>query len=83
MEFRFWAGWIFMFFGMLQFYFTQNIFGQVNFSTDKKLVKTDVVDNTPSNVIRDRMIVVFIFSVFTVFFWAALSKLSGFHDYFC
>jgi POT family proton-dependent oligopeptide transporter len=69
---------IFMFFGMLQFYFTQNIFGQVGLSpTNKSLIKTDVVDNTPSNVIRDRMIVVFIFSVFTVFFWAAFEQAGG------
>ena len=37
---------LFMFFGMLQFYFTQNIFGQVGLSpTNKSLIKTDVVDN--------------------------------------
>jgi POT family proton-dependent oligopeptide transporter len=53
---------IFMFFGMLQFFFTQNIFGQVGLSpTNKSLIKTDEVDHTPSNIIRDRMIVVFIF----------------------
>ncbi|WP_291116459.1 peptide MFS transporter [Flavobacterium sp. UBA6135] len=69
---------IFMFFGMLQFYFTQNIFGQVGLSpTNKSLIKTDEVDHTPSNIIRDRMIVVFIFSIFTVFFWAAFEQAGG------
>mgnify|MGYP005841531435 FL=1 len=69
---------IFMFFGMLQFYFTQNIFGQVGLSpTNKNLIKTDEVDHTPPNIIRDRMIVVFIFSIFTVFFWAAFEQAGG------
>lgn len=69
---------IFMFFGMLQFFFTQNIFGQVGLSpTNKSLIKTDEVDHTPSNIIRDRMIVVFIFSIFTVFFWAAFEQAGG------
>ena len=69
---------IFMFFGMVQFYLTQNIFGQVGLSpTNKSLIKTVEVDNTPSNIIRDRMIVVFIFSVFTVFFWAAFEQAGG------
>ncbi|HRE77468.1 MAG TPA: peptide MFS transporter [Flavobacterium sp.] len=69
---------IFMFFGMLQFYFTQNIFGQVGLSpTNKSLIKSDEVDHTPSNIIRDRMIVVFIFSIFTVFFWAAFEQAGG------
>ncbi len=69
---------IFMFFGMLQFYFTQNIFGQVGLSpTNKSLIKTDEVDHTPTNIVRDRMIVVFIFSIFTVFFWAAFEQAGG------
>jgi proton-dependent oligopeptide transporter, POT family len=69
---------IFMFFGMLQFYFTQNIFGKVGLSpTNKSQVRTVEVDNTPSNIIRDRMIVVFIFSIFTVFFWAAFEQAGG------
>jgi proton-dependent oligopeptide transporter, POT family len=72
---------IFMFFGMLQFYFTQNIFGQVGLSPCKYRVFhpkiADVVDNTPSQCnFRDRMIVVFIFSVFTVFFWVTFLLLS-------
>lgn len=70
---------IFMFLGMLQFYFTQNIFGNVGLSAKKtKELKTEVeVDNTPRNVIIDRMIVVFIFSLFTVFFWAAFEQAGG------
>lgn len=70
---------IFMFLGMLQFYFTQNIFGDVGLSAKqtKELKKPVEVDDTPRNVIIDRMIVVFIFSIFTVFFWAAFEQAGG------
>lgn len=70
---------IFMFLGMLQFYFTQNIFGNVGLSAKqtKELKEPVEVDNTPRKVIFDRMIVVFIFSLFTVFFWAAFEQAGG------
>ncbi|KAF2519966.1 peptide MFS transporter [Flavobacterium salilacus subsp. salilacus] len=70
---------IFMFFGMLQFYFTQNIFGDVGLSAKKtrELKKETKKDDTPSNIVFDRLIVVFIFSVFTVFFWAAFEQAGG------
>lgn len=72
---------IFMFLGMLQFYFTQNIFGEVGLSAKKQREltkdKPKEVDNTPTKVIVDRLIVVFIFSVFTVFFWAAFEQAGG------
>lgn len=70
---------IFMFLGMLQFYFTQNIFGNVGLSAKQtKDLKMEVkVDDTPKKVIFDRMIVVFIFSIFTVFFWAAFEQAGG------
>jgi len=71
---------IFMFMGLLQFYFTQGIFGNVGLTPKQsKALKTeeDAVDTTPKNVIVDRLIVVFIFSVFTVFFWAAFEQAGG------
>ena len=70
---------IFMFLGMLQFYFTQNIFGNVGLSAKqtKELKIEKQEDNTPGHIIRDRMIVVFIFSLFTVFFWAAFEQAGG------
>jgi POT family proton-dependent oligopeptide transporter len=70
---------IFMFLGLLQFYFTQGIFGNVGLSPKQtKLLKTEVViDNTPKHIIRDRLIVVFIFSIFTIFFWAAFEQAGG------
>lgn len=70
---------IFMFLGMLQFYFTQNIFGTVGVSAKKarELKKEPEVDDTPRNVLVDRLIVVVIFSLFTVFFWAAFEQAGG------
>jgi POT family proton-dependent oligopeptide transporter len=58
---------------MLQFYFTQDIFGSIGLkpsAESKQASKEAAAENTPPNVIRDRIIAVLIFSVFTVFFWA-------------
>lgn len=70
---------IFMFLGMLQFYFTQGIFGNVGLSPKKasEFKKEETQDHTPANIIRDRLIVVFIFSIFTIFFWAAFEQAGG------
>ena len=70
---------IFMFLGMIQFYFTQKIFGDVGLSPKETrgLQKPVEVDNTPKKVLIDRLIVVFIFSVFTIFFWAAFEQAGG------
>lgn len=75
---------IFMFFGMLQFYFTQNIFGNIGLTPKqtKELAKEDeevsaIIEETPSNIIFDRIVAVLIFSVFTVFFWAAFEQAGG------
>jgi len=70
---------IFMFLGMLQFYFTRNIFGNVGLSAKqaKELKTEEEVDNTPRKTIIDRLIVVIIFSIFTVFFWAAFEQAGG------
>jgi len=70
---------IFMFLGLLQFYFTQKIFGNVGLTpkASKALQTEVVVDNTPKKVVFDRLIVVFIFSIFTIFFWAAFEQAGG------
>ena len=72
---------IFMFFGMLQFYFTQDIFGEIGLkpsAESKQASKAKAAaENTAPNVIRDRIIAVLIFSVFTVFFWAAFEQAGG------
>jgi len=84
---------VFMFIGMLQFYFTQNIFGSIGLSPkkietinleeigrdgDQDLVSnTSTDDDTPKNVVVDRMIAVGVFCIFTVFFWAAFEQAGG------
>jgi POT family proton-dependent oligopeptide transporter len=74
---------IFMFLGMLQFYFTQKIFGNVGLSpknakeANKLAAEPVKEDTTPRNIIIDRLIVVIIFSIFTVFFWAAFEQAGG------
>lgn len=72
---------IFMFFGMLQFYFTQSIFGNIGISPQKaselKTVEKVEEENIPANVVTDRLTVVFIFSLFTIFFWASFEQAGG------
>lgn len=84
---------IFMFFGMLQFYFAQKIFGNIGL-TPKQLediddviedsiekVEDDIEDTIKaaenSKVIKDRLIVIGIFSLFVVFFWWAFEQAGG------
>ncbi|MAM23693.1 peptide MFS transporter [Croceibacter atlanticus] len=78
---------IFMFFGMLQFYFGQKIFGKIGLSAK---AETDFIDErgiqaeedllknkpeeVPANVTRDRIIVISIFALFTTFFWWAFEQ---------
>ncbi len=78
---------IFMFFGMLQFWFAQGIFGKIGLSPSKAIEYEDAIENldedtieeeeVPSNVQRDRYIVVGILAFFTVFFWAAFEQAGG------
>lgn len=81
---------IFMFFGMLQFWFAQGIFGRVGLSPSKAIEYDDAIENigeveeeqaeeetTPANVQRDRYIVVGILAFFTIFFWAAFEQAGG------
>ncbi|MFN5848687.1 MAG: peptide MFS transporter, partial [Chitinophagales bacterium] len=80
------AGWsygfglagIFMFFGMLQFWFAQSIFGNLGLKPSKiSINETDVEDNTPSNVVRDRLLVIGVLAVSTIFFWMAFEQAGG------
>jgi POT family proton-dependent oligopeptide transporter len=79
---------IFMFFGMLQFWFAQGIFGRVGLSPSQTIEYDDAIENvgeenktkeetTPVNVQRDRYIVVGILAFFTIFFWAAFEQAGG------
>ncbi|MEE9439176.1 MAG: peptide MFS transporter [Saprospiraceae bacterium] len=80
---------IFMFLGMLQFWFAQGIFGNVGKRPSEIADLSDAIknedlsnslvseDNVPKNVQRDRYIVVGILAFFTVFFWAAFEQAGG------
>lgn len=71
---------VFMFFGMLQFWFAQSIFGRIGIPPKKQaeLAETSSSEEKiPANVQRDRYIVVGILAFFTVFFWAAFEQAGG------
>ena len=80
---------IFMFLGMLQFWFAQGIFGKIGLSPSKTIEYEDAIihneelaekveqKSVPANVQRDRYIVVGILAFFTIFFWAAFEQAGG------
>ena len=70
---------IFMFFGMLQFYFAQNIFGSIGLKPEKKKdLKSEDKTKTPiSGIEWDRIIVILVFSAATIFFWWAFEQAGG------
>jgi POT family proton-dependent oligopeptide transporter len=73
---------IFMFLGMLQFWFAQKIFGNIGLS-QKKLSEVQAENenlktkNGLSKIEIDRLVVIIIFSVFTIFFWWAFEQAGG------
>jgi len=95
------AGWhygfglagVFMFFGMLQFYFAQKIFGNIGLSPKKTKDFDDTVEDSvdeledavedvieevqTSKVTKDRIIVISVFALFTTFFWWAFEQAGG------
>jgi len=84
---------IFMFFGMLQFYFAQKIFGKIGLqpnttqdlddAVEDSLEATedaieDVVDEAKkSKITRDRIFVIGVLAFFTIFFWMAFEQAGG------
>ncbi len=70
---------IFMFFGMLQFYLTQNIFGSIGLKPEKKVNKVNEIKNDSSinSIEMDRILVILIFSAATIFFWWAFEQAGG------
>ncbi|MFK8009644.1 MAG: peptide MFS transporter [Saprospiraceae bacterium] len=74
---------VFMFFGMLQFWFAQKIFGKIGLSpaalnlANKEDKEEEVVDNTPAHIVRDRIIVIGVLAFFTIFFWMAFEQAGG------
>ena len=70
---------IFMFFGMLQFYYAQNIFGSIGLKPEKKVKNIDdTKNNSPlTSTELDRILVILVFSAATIFFWWAFEQAGG------
>ena len=67
---------VFMFFGMLQFHYGQKIFGNIGLSKNTLTDEENIEENKENQlapvskrVIRDRLLVIGIFSFVTIFFW--------------
>src|SRR5690606_21545393 len=77
---------VFMFFGMLQFFFAQKVFG-INGESPKNMKEfhdKKIADNeeepeieTPSNVVRDRLIVVAVLMLASIVFFLAFEQAGG------
>ena len=73
---------IFMFLGMLQFWFAQKIFGTIGL-TPKKIAAANTAEKTApaktgfTKIEIDRLFVIIIFSIFTIFFWWAFEQAGG------
>lgn len=69
---------IFMFFGTLQFYFGQKIFGKLG---NKEVISVadlnSKVVELPKKVINQRLMVIGVFSIFTIFFWMVFEQAGG------
>lgn len=80
---------VFMFFGMLQFYFAQRIFGVLGESpketrereaVEKRIEQStaDADENEKSkHVVRDRLVVIVVLSLSSIFFWMAFEQAGG------
>jgi POT family proton-dependent oligopeptide transporter len=84
---------IFMFFGMLQFYFAQKIFGRIGLSPKGAEDFDDVLEDSmdeakdileevadvaeKSKIASDRLKVIGVFAFFTIFFWWAFEQAGG------
>ena len=71
---------IFMFLGMVMFYFGQPIFGELGKRNDKKINVEKIAveeDITPAHIIQDRLVVIGVLSFFTIFFWVAFEQAGG------
>ncbi len=70
---------IFMFFGMLQFYFAQNIFGSIGLKPQKKVKEINEIknDSPMTSTELDRIFVILVFSAATIFFWWAFEQAGG------
>ncbi len=73
---------VFMFFGMMQFYFGQRIFGVIGekpgikHPADEHIEKVSD-EETPAHIVRDRLIVVAVLMVASLFFFFAFEQAGG------
>lgn len=76
---------IFMLFGMLQFLFAQKIFGKIGlnaketkkFEEENKNEVVEIKEEISPKVKWDRIFVIFVFSISTIFFWWAFEQQGG------
>jgi len=76
---------VFMFFGMLQFYFGEKIFGLIGENPkvikadqDRKLAANETQEEVlPANIVRDRLIVVAVLMVASIVFFFAFEQAGG------
>ena len=73
---------VFMFFGMLQFYFGQKIFGVIGdkpkTAAEIAAAKQDVQEEeVPKNVVKDRLFVVAVLMIASIFFFLAFEQAGG------
>tara|TARA_A100001011_G_scaffold214616_1_gene222677 strand:- start:17100 stop:18659 length:1560 start_codon:yes stop_codon:yes gene_type:complete len=74
---------IFMFFGMLQFYHAQKIFGSIglieksNITENENQNLSNIENKISSKIIYDRLTVIVIFSFCVIFFWWAFEQAGG------
>src|SRR5690606_35069519 len=79
---------VFMFFGMLQFYFGRRIFGKLGEDPREAKKREEEIhsgaatdeeedEKTPANVRRDRLIVIGVLIFFSIFFWLAFEQAGG------
>lgn len=76
---------VFMFFGMLQFYFGRKIFGKLGESPKQEHQEEELAKEAgeeqepqvPKKIVRDRLIVIAVLIFFSVFFWLAFEQAGG------
>lgn len=69
---------VFMILGAIQFWLSQGIFGTIGDKIDEAAkAAREVVDDTPANVVADRLKAICVFSFFTIFFWFAFEQAGG------
>lgn len=69
---------IFMGLGMIMFYLGAKLFGEIGKRANAETKLTEkATEDTPPNVVTDRLIVIGILSFFTIFFWMAFEQAGG------